>query len=160
MKAKGKASIKNLAATKKAILNPNDHIIPNEVKCIVDPSKATSTEPVSFVVPSISNKDSDECSPYSLIFEGLAYSYNSMKHFKSLKELQTSLNFSEARSKNSFSGFWGLNERAGVSASTNLLRNINNVDRDLSYYGVEVVGYEFKDSIKKEENETDDMVSD
>ena len=67
-----------------------------------------------------------------------------MKHFKSLKELQTSMNFSEARSKNSFSGFWGLDERAGVSASTNLLRNINNVDRDLSYYGVEVVGYETK----------------
>ena len=153
LKAKGKASIKNLAATKKAILNPNDHIIPNEVKCIVDPSNSTATEAVSFVVPSISNKDSDECSPYSLIFEGLAYSYNSMKHFKSLKELQTSLNFSEARSKNSFSGFWGLNERAGVSASTNLLRNINNVDRDLSYYGVEVVGY--KSTIESEKNKED-----
>ena len=62
--------------------------------------------------------------------------------------------------KIAFFGFWGLNERAGVSASTNLLRNINNVDRDLSYYGVEVVGHNFENSTKKEENETDDMVSD
>ena len=38
---------------------------------------------------------------------------------------------------------------------TNLLRNINNVDRDLSYYGVEVVGYESKN--KKTYTDTDSL---
>ena len=143
-----KSTLMALGNTKKILVNPNDHIIPSNIKCIVEPSVNPLIQTMNFTEPSTCNKDTDECSAYSLIFEGLANSYETMKHFKNFKDLQSNLNFSDANANMSMSGIWGRDQKSTGNIKSNIIKNVNNVDRDLSYYGVELVG-DFSEEITK-----------
>ena len=147
-KVKMKSTLMALGNTKKILVNPNDHIIPSNIKCIVEPSVNPLIQTMNFTEPSTCNKDTDECSAYSLIFEGLANSYETMKHFKNFKDLQSNLNFSDANANMSMSGIWGRDQTSTGNIKSNIIKNVNNVDRDLSYYGVELVG-DFSEEITK-----------
>ena len=147
-KVKMKSTLMALGNTKKILVNPNDHIIPSNIKCIVEPSVNPLIQTMNFTEPSTCNKDTDECSAYSLIFEGLANSYETMKHFKNFKDLQSNLNFSDANANMSMSGIWGRDQKSTGNIKSNIIKNVNNVDRDLSYYGVELVG-DFSEEITK-----------
>lgn len=132
-KRKLKAVKSTLGNSKKTLINPNDHIIPNKLMCKIEENSALAA--LSLTAPS----DDDECSAYSLIFEGLANSHETLKHFRSIDDLKDKINFSDSANKINFSGIFSKASTSGQFPS-NLLKNINNVDRDLNHYGVEIVG--------------------
>ena len=102
--------------------------------------------------------EAEDCSVYSIIFRGLASNLDSLLHFRSFDEFANS-NSLQATSENDgwLSGLW---DRNGTNnfIPKNLIKNINNTDRDLLYYGVTLEG-DFSQNINDSITETEEFFS-
>ena len=151
------ARYQSLCSTK-LTCNVNPHITLDGLNLSIDSSTDVD---VNFSDPriytTVSHEDED-CSVYSLIFRGLAANIDSLKHFRSFDEFIAGGSFQSGNEKNSWlSSIWDRNDTTSFIPK-NLIKNINNTDRDLLYYGVAAEG-DFSEYVTESKEETADFFS-
>lgn len=99
----------------------------------------------AFIPSNINNKNYnhlnlglEQCSNYNLLFKGMAYNLDEMKEFTranptNLAEIKTAS--TDWHNLDFYQSWWRKNKQ---TLNSYFVQNINNVDRDISYYGVEI----------------------